>query len=218
MCGRYGFIPGKNFYKRFKIDKATGKLKPSYNVAPGRTMPVVIRQSPNQLIEMKWGLVPHWAEDPKIGYHMINARAETLSSKPAFRSLLSSKRCLVPASGFYEWDHKGKAKIPYYIKLKNDDMFSFAGLYDIWKDAEGKMLMSYTIITTDSNTVVGKIHDRMPVIIPIEDEDEWLESRDEKIHKLLKPYPAGEMEAYRVSISVNNPKNDNKSLIDKITA
>ena len=216
MCGRYGFIPGKDFYKRFKVDKATGKLKASYNVAPGRTMPVIIRQSPNQAVEMKWGLVPHWAKDPRIGYRMINARAETLGSRPAFREELHTKRCLVPANGFYEWEHKGKDKVPYYIKLKNDEMFAFAGLYDIWKDAEGKMLMTYTIITTDSNPLVGKIHDRMPVILKEEYEDEWLDPGEkdiEKLSALLKPYPAGELEAYQVADLVNNPKNDNEKLI-----
>lgn len=219
MCGRYGFIPGKDFYKRFKIDKTSGKLKTSYNVAPGRIMPVIIRQSPNQMIEMKWGLVPHWAQDPKIGYRMINARAETLESRPAFRPILHARRCLVPASGFYEWDHRGKTKIPYYIKLKNDAMFAFAGLYDIWKDAEGKMIMSYTIITTVSNTLVSKIHDRMPVILKREDEDRWLDPEDKDVAKLLpllKPYPVGEMESYQVSPLVNKPANVSIDLIKPV--
>lgn len=230
MCGRYGFIPGKNFYKRFKIDKYSGQLKPVYNAAPGMKMPVIIRQSPNQAIEMKWGLVPNWAKDPRIGYKMINARAETLESRPAFRSLLHTKRCLVPANGFYEWEHKGKTRTPYYIKLKDNEMFTFAGLYDTWKDAEGKMIMSYTIITTDSNPLVAKIHDRMPVILKTDLEDKWLgeekrcETGDVRCEKrgidellaMLKPYPEGEMQAYQVSSLVNSPKNDREDLIEPI--
>jgi putative SOS response-associated peptidase YedK len=242
MCGRYGFVPGKNLYKRFKIG-ASGQgqgargtkealvLKASYNVAPGRLMPVIIRQSPNQLVEMKWGLVPHWAEDPKIGYKMINARAETLESRPAFRTLLHSKRCLVPANGFYEWKHKGNAKTPYYIKLLNEEYFSMAGLYDVWKDKDGKELMSYTIITTDSNPMLSKIHDRMPVILNRIGEDKWLGSEREKgqgerdkvkgegideLLSLLVPYPADEMQAYQVSSLVNSPKNDSEKLIEAI--
>ena len=216
MCGRYGFVSGKNFFKRFKIDKYTGQLKPSYNVAPGRMMPVIIKQSPNQIIEMKWGLVPHWAEDPKIGFKMINARAETLESRPAFHTLLHSKRCLVPASGFYEWKHKGNTKIPYYIRLLNEEYFAMAGLYDVWKDAEGKEIKSYTIITTDSNPLVSKIHDRMPVILNRAGEDKWLDNDEKdtaKLLALLKPYPADEMQAYQVSNLVNSPKNDSDELI-----
>jgi len=219
MCGRYGFVPGKNFFKRFKIDKYTGQLKPSFNVAPGKMMPVIIRQSPDQLIEMKWGLVPHWADDPKIGYRMINARAETLETRSAFRSLLHSKRCLVPASGFYEWKHKGNAKIPYYIRLLNEEYFAFAGLYDAWKDAEGKEIKSYTIITTDSNPLVAKIHDRMPVILNRIGEEKWLDKDEKDIEKLLAlliPYPADELQAYQVSSLVNSPRNDKKELIEPV--
>jgi len=219
MCGRYTLSSGESLYKRFKIDQISGRIKPNYNIAPGMMMPVVIRQSPNQIMMMKWGLIPSWAKDIRIGYKLINARVETLRQKPAFRSSLYTKRCFVPASGFYEWEHKERSKIPYYIKLKSEELFAFAGLYDVWKDAEGKEIRSYTIITCDSNKLVAKIHDRMPVILRKDHEAMWLKEGETDIDRLLSllnPYPEKEMEAYVVSSLVNSPKNNNKSLIEAV--
>lgn len=165
---------------------------------------------------MKWGLVPSWAKDPKIGFGLINARAETLIEKASFRKPLTSRRCLVPSSGFYEWKKTDEGKIPYYIHLKNTPMFAFAGLYDIWIDSEGKEIKSYTIITTTPNSVVADIHDRMPVVMDKRDEDMWIDKEEKDIEKLLSlltPYKGDDMEAYPVSKAVNKASNDNPDLI-----
>ncbi len=216
MCGRYGFVPGDKFYDRFEIENRLERLEACYNVTPGYLMPTVVRQSPNKTILMKWGLIPHWAKDPKIGYQMINARSETLAQKPAFRQSLISKRCLIPASGFYEWKKADGRKIPYYIRLKKTDLFAFAGLYDTWIDASGGKIQSYTIITTVPNKLLVTIHDRMPVILQKTDENIWLNGGEKDIKKItgcLKTYPEEKMEAYPVSPKINSPSNDSVKLI-----
>ncbi len=216
MCGRYGFVPKENFYTRFDIDNHLATLEARYNAAPGQLMVVVTRNSPNKAVFMKWGLIPHWAQDPKIGYQMINARAETVRQKPAFCNSLVSKRCLVPASGFFEWKKAEDGKIPYYIHLQNTDIFSFAGLFDTWTDGEGKEISSYTIITTTPNDFMVSIHDRMPVILQEVDEKIWLDPdiKDiENLMGLLKPYPSSEMIAYPVSRDVNKPENDDENIL-----
>lgn len=217
MCGRYGFIPGSKdqFKRRFNVESVDFDLKPRYNVTPGQTMPVITRKSPNKAEEMKWGLVPFWAKDPKIGYQMINARAETVVTKPSFRRSFAKQRCLIPASGFYEWKKLDGTKQPYNIKLKHDQLFSFAGLYDIWKDAEGKELKTYTIITSEPNEVLAPIHNRMPVILTEADEEVWLNlnTSTNQLTTLLKPHNDTTMEAYPVSTKVNNPENDSPQVI-----
>lgn len=216
MCGRYGFVPKENFYSRFEIENRLIKLEARYNAAPGQHMVVVTRNSPNQAKIMKWGLIPYWAKDPKIGYQMINARAESIHEKPAFRQSLISKRCLIPSTGFFEWKKAEDEKIPYYIHLRSTDTFSFAGLYDCWIDGEGKEILSYTIITTTPNEMMKDIHDRMPVILQEADEKIWLDSKDKNFNKLLnllKPFPSGEMTAYPVSRDVNKPENDYADII-----
>jgi len=218
MCGRYGFVPGENFYNRFEIHNRLDNLEPHYNIAPGQLVPVITRSSPNQVILMKWGLIPHWAKDPRIGYKMINARAETLNEKPTFKYSLKNHRCLIPTSGFYEWKHIGEDKIPFYIRLKGKDMFAFAGLYDIWKDAEGYPLKTFTIITTSPNEFMSTIHHRMPVILTEEAEDIWLDQSLTDIDKLLAlltPTTA-EMESIKVSKLVNNPNNDSPEIIKPV--
>ena len=147
MCGRYTLIETDGLNTCFDADNDLKDLCPNYNVAPGQIMPVVNHNSPNKLELMKWGLVPFWAKDSQIGYKMINARAEGIQDKPSFRSALKTKRCLVPTTGFYEWKKENDIKQPYFIHLKNQEMFSFAGLYETWKDAEGNELKTYTIIT-----------------------------------------------------------------------
>ena len=218
MCGRYTlFLQGK-LKDRFKTMNDL-EVRPNYNVAPGQTMPVVTRHSPNSLELMQWGLVPSWAKDPKIGYKMINARGETVAEKPSFRSALKRRRCLVPSTGFYEWKREGDAKTPMFIHLKDQELFSFAGLYEHWQDANGNELMSYTIITTTPNSLMEGIHDRMPVILNPADEDEWLNPEIEdaaQLQRLLVSYPADQMEAYAVSLSVNSPKNNNELLLKSV--
>lgn len=220
MCGRYTLITTSSVFQRFDIDSADKgiDLKTSYNVSPGSYMPTVTGGAKNELNLMKWGLIPSWAKDPAIGYKMINARADTVTVKPAYKKCFQKQRCLVPASGFFEWKKFGETKKPFYIKLKNEDLFSFAGLYDVWKDAEEKEIVSFTIITTEANSVVENIHDRMPVILTREEEGMWLNKlTDEKtLLKLLDPFESKGMETYEVSTLVNNARNDNADLIEEV--
>lgn len=217
MCGRYALIVvgDGSLQRRFSLEELLD-VPPRYNVAPTQTLPVIVRQSPNHIQMMRWGLIPSWAKDATIGTRMINARAETVAEKPAFRTPLRSHRCLVPASGFYEWKREGTSKQPYFIHLKDEPLFAFAGLYDRWRDPQGQDVWSYTIITTAANAVTAPVHDRMPVILRREDEDEWLNADNtepEHLLPLLRPYPADAMEAYPVSSAVNSPRNDAPDLV-----
>lgn len=213
MCGRFALrIPPKSIQQHYDLPEI-GELPPRYNIAPSQAV-AVIRQMPGkslrQLDLLRWGLVPHWAKDIKISYQMINARAETLSLKPSFRTAFKKRRCLIAADGFYEWFHEGKTKQPYFIQLKNRIGFSFAGLWESWNNPDGGVIESCTIITTSANELVRKIHDRMPVILPPELYAEWLDNMipAESVQKFLIPFPSVKMEAYRVGPTVNSPKND----------
>lgn len=215
MCGRYGLIPGRNFYKRFSTENKVEGLKERYNIAPRNIMPVVIKDSNNLIQLMTWGFIPHWAKDPKIGYQMINARSESLLEKPAFRDAFLKQRCLVPVSGFFEWKKEGPEKIPFYIKMKNDSLFAFAGLYDSWIDSQGKEVKSYTIITTLANELVSQIHNRMPAILDRNEENIWLdrETSIDKLSAVLHSFPGETLISYPVSKLVNNPENDTVEVI-----
>jgi len=158
MCGRYTLVIPSDFTTRFSVEGQELEIEPRYNVAPGQLMPIVVSNSPNRIEIMRWGLVPAWAKDPKMGYRMINARAETVATKPAFRRPFLTRRCLVPATGFFEWQKRGASKAPYCIRLKGQAVFAFAGLYDVWLDAEGRELKTYTIITTTPNGLLAPIH------------------------------------------------------------
>jgi len=217
MCGRYAIPDPADIPVHFKATRSDYDLKPRYNAAPSEDLPVVLNDGEKHVELMRWGLVPFWAKDEKIGYKMINARAETLTLKPSFRKALSLQRCIIPACGFFEWKQIDKEKVPYYIFLKNKELFGFAGLYDVWHDKEGKELKTYTIITTEPNALVEPIHNRMPAILEQQDEDTWLnpdETEPERLTKLLHPYPASEMDAYPVSKLVNVPKNDTREMIE----
>jgi len=180
MCGAYGFSVknAKEMYDRFEVVNTLDDFRPRFNVWPGQMNLVVTSHSPNQISRMFWGLLPHFAKDERYKYKTINAKAETVAELPTFREPLRHKRCLVPATGFYEPDkiHFDKPPFPWhYFHLKNQPLFGFAGLYDIWTDKEtGKEIYSYTIITTEPNEIVGKFHNRMPVILKKEDEAAWL--------------------------------------------
>jgi len=215
MCGRFAFSATEKFYERFDV-KNKLDLKPRYNIAPGQEVPVVLCEEENRAKLMKWGLIPHWAKDAKIGYKMINARSESVSEKPSFRTPLRTKRCLVPANGFYEWDKKGLEKIPYFITLKDESLFGLACLYDIWQDEQGKDIFSFTILTAPANRLIAKIHDRMPVIIKKPLEGLWLDKKltdEKKLIKMLEPYDSDAMQAYQVSKTVNKAVSDSKDLI-----
>jgi len=218
MCGRYSLVPTESIAARFDIQQQQLTLVPRYNVAPSQSMPVVVRNSPNRLLEMQWGLIPSWSKEPRAQFSTINARAETITKSPVFRGPFKSRRCLVPASGFFEWQRTERGKQPFCIRIKDGDLFAFAGLYDIWHDAEGNELYSYTVITTVPNDLVASIHNRMPVILRQEDEDVWLdkESDPAQLLALLKAYPADKMEAYPVSRAVNSPANDGAELMRSV--
>jgi putative SOS response-associated peptidase YedK len=217
MCGRFAQLePISNIIKAFLIDDILAEVAPGYNIAPGsRILSVVRREGKRFLVDFQWGLVPHWAKDPAIGQKMINARGETVSQKPSFRAAFKSRRCLVIASGFYEWKREGKIKTPFYIKLISGRPFAFAGLHETWISPHGKELHTCTIVTTEANAVMKPIHDRMPVIIPREREDLWLDitASPDEAQALLMPYASEEMTAYPVSTLVNSPKNDSAGCI-----
>jgi len=225
MCGRYTIIVSiDELMMRYFIEEGMSVPfhRPRYNVAPGQMVMAVINDgSRNRIGELKWGLVPSWAKDEKIGYMMINARAETLTEKPAFRKLIARKRAIIPADSFYEWKRAADgSKQPMRIMLKNETTFSMAALYDTWQSPDGRKISTCTIITTSPNELMQNIHDRMPVILKPEDEAAWLNRNEPEIGDLLemlKAYPAEEMKAYPVSPLVGNVKNDNEACIADIS-
>lgn len=213
MCGRFALkTPPRTIREHFNLPEAVA-LTPRYNIAPSQEV-AAVRKSPDkknrQLDMLRWGLIPGWARDMKVGYRMINGRAETLAQKPSFRSAFRKRRCLIAADGFYEWHHAGKSRTPYFIQLKNDPVFAFAGLWESWNSPEGRTIESCTIITTAANELVKRMHDRMPVIISPDQYDTWLQDNaaPDSLQQLLRPYPADEMQMHRVGPGVNSPKND----------
>ena len=219
MCGRFALTHIAGFWSRFAVIDRQAALEPRFNIAPSQLVPIIVSGSANKAVMMKWGLVPFWAKNPKIGNRLINARAETVAAKPAFRTSFKRKRCLVPTTGFYEWKRSKDGKIPYYVHMKDDSFFAFAGLYDRWTDPEGKDLYTFTIITTDANTLMAKIHNRMPVILKASDEDIWLSKEplnETDRGRLLVPYASRALEAFQVSKEVNSPVNDSEELILRV--
>ncbi|OGF63840.1 MAG: hypothetical protein A2Y62_21585 [Candidatus Fischerbacteria bacterium RBG_13_37_8] len=211
MCGRFTDVDLiKVIEEEFELDEIIFDYKPNYNIAPGYTIGVVINDGKRKLVGMRWGLIPSWAKDASIGYKMINARAETITKKPSFRTAFKKRRCLIVASGFFEWQKSGKEKIPYYIHLKSRKPFGFAGLFEHWVSPQNEHLDSCTIITTEANEMMKQYHHRMPVIIPKEHVSLWLNpdiQEENELLPLLKPYPSDEMAAYPVSKLVNTPRN-----------
>ncbi|MBT3301065.1 MAG: SOS response-associated peptidase [Bacteroidetes bacterium] len=216
MCGRF-IITKKidEITERFHVEIEEDKYKPVYNAAPSQQLPVISNSEPERIRFFRWGLVPFWAKDQSIGNKMINARSETLLEKPAFRNLLKSKRCLVISDGFYEWQKTEKGKIPTCIRLKNNELFSMAGLWDQWKDTEGQTIHSFSIITCAPNELMAPIHNRMPVILNRDQEKIWLDNsqKSEELVDILKPYNKDDMNTYEVSSLVNSPRNNFEELI-----
>jgi putative SOS response-associated peptidase YedK len=214
MCGRMSrFFSDAEVkrHKEFMIDKVEAEFGPSYNVAPSQEVPVIIRGS-RILTTMKWGLIPKWAKDKKIGNRMINARAETIIDKPSFRKPFHNNRCLVLSSGFFEWD---KERNPHLIQIDKQEIMAFAGLWDEWTDEKGKKIRSFTIITSNPNKFMKNIHHRMPIILNQEDYTTWLESDSEdELLELLKPKDIEGLKEIEVSKLVNSPKNNKKSILE----
>ena len=205
--------------KDFGVQEIIDDLQPSFNVAPTDNVAVVLNNGVKQLVAMRWGLVPFWATDPKIASKHINARAETLTLKPAFKDAFKRRRCLVVADGFFEWQKQDATKTPLFIRLEPERPFGFAGLYEIWTPPLGEKLVTCTIITTEPNELVRPIHDRMPVILPKDAEDFWLDSAVEdhtRLLDLLQPYTASDMSAFTVSKLVNSVKNNSPECIEPV--
>jgi putative SOS response-associated peptidase YedK len=220
MCGRFTQTQSvPKISQEFGVAQVSCDLGPSYNIAPTQKVAVIITDGVKQLVPVRWGLVPSWAKDISMGSKMINARAETITEKASYRNAFKKRRCLVVADGFYEWQNLGGTKRPIYIRLKSGKPFGLAGLYEVWNSPEGEAITTCTIVTTEANEIMEPIHERMPVIIPKQEEDVWLDPATQDqglLLKLLKPYPAEQMEAYPVSKRVNSPKNNTAACIEQL--
>lgn len=221
MCGRFVSKAKKEeIEKEFKVE-ITGEdfIVPRYNIAPTQLIAAITEiENLREISLFKWGLIPKWAKDESMGSKLINARAETVHEKPSFRDAFRSRRCIIPASGFYEWQKTSKgAKQPFYFYLKGKEIFGFAGLWEEWLDKQsGEITESCTIITTEANDVLKPVHDRMPVILKPESYEEWLNPKIKdtaKLQNLLVPFPPNEMSSHAVSRAVNSPSEDAPELI-----
>jgi putative SOS response-associated peptidase YedK len=220
MCGRYVFVPGKGWERELTKKQRQGlgeiELVPNYNVAPMQTMPVV---TVDGVKLMQWGLVPSWSKQFKPSFSSINARGETAAEKPLYRTPFKKRRCLVPASGFYEWQARQGFKQPYLFTVPGREVFNFAGLYDVWYDPSGKEHYSYTIVTTSANATMKDVHDRMPVILDAAEEAAWLnpDETPDDLQLLLDPFD-GTMDRHEVSRDVGNVRNNHDGLLHPINS
>ncbi len=221
MCGRFVLRASpEQLQSLFELAEAP-RSEPRYNIAP--TQPVLsVRASPytgkREATFLNWGLIPSWAQDPKIGYRMINARSETAAEKPSFRAAFKYRRCIVPADGFYEWKKENGGKQPYLIALKSGAVFGIAGLWERW-EREGSVIESCTLLTTGPNELLASVHNRMPVILEPEDYDEWLDQSVQKADSLLhlmRPCTGAAMQVVPVSTVVNNPRNEDPACVAPI--
>ncbi len=223
MCGRFTLrAPASAVVEHFALSGDVPPLPPRYNIAPTQAVPVVRLDSHAQppprreLVGLRWGLIPHWAKDPSIGSRMINARAETVAEKSAYKAALRRRRCLLAADGFYEWQKVGGRKQPYYITLHDGGPFAFAGLWECWEGPDHSHIESCTLLTTEPNELVRPIHNRMPVLLPPDAYELWLDAGEQdpgRLLPLLRPYPAELMRAHTVSTLVNSPRNDSPDCI-----
>lgn len=234
MCGRFTLDIDERFYPRFRLSgNVIEQLKDwqaRYNIAPNQTSLVILpgneatqknsQEVHNIVTEMRWGLVPFWSKDSKGSYKMINAKAETVLEKPAYRQAVTQRRCIIPASGFYEWQVEGNAKQPFYIQAAEHDYLALAGLYEIWHDSMTNLdLETFTIITTAPNDDMKPLHDRMPLILnDPEVEADWLNTETDKdrIAEILREIPGLKLASYPVAKLVNSPSVDNKTLIETL--
>ncbi len=212
MCGRYSLIADLGeLARQFEFDGDWLTFESAYNIAPTQEVLTVVGGDARRGGFMRWGLIPHWAKNASIGSRMINARAETVAEKPVFRDALRRRRCLVLADGFYEWQRTGGARRPMRVVMRSGEPFAFAGLWSVWTDPDGKAVPSCTIITTAANDLLRPIHDRMPVVLPKNLEELWLDPSVEDastLTSIMAPYPADALEAYEVSSLVNSFAND----------
>ena len=214
MCGRFSLGLVYGFSTRFGVPEVP-ELKPRYNIAPFQHVPIIVNGESKSVKWMRWGLVPHWAKGEEFGLKLINVRSESAMEKPMFKPLLNRQRCLVPATGFYEWQKQGTRKRPYHIRVKDQEYFAMAGIYDTWSK-EGEDLVTFSILTTAANEAISPIHDRMPVILSREREAEWASkevlSADE-LSEIFQPLPASSIDAYPVSDMVNDSRADHPDMV-----
>jgi putative SOS response-associated peptidase YedK len=231
VCGRFALnVTSYDLSRIFEVGEVDETdAPPRFNIAPMQEIAVVLAaglapeatrrdgaNAKNRLARFRWGLVPSWAKDPSIGNKMINARAETIAEKPSFRSAIRRRRCLVAASGFYEWDKVSGSRQPYWIHLAGGGPLAMAGIWESWRSPEGAPLETCAIVTTEANALVAPIHDRMPVILPKDSWDRWLGATDAPaVLDLLRPLPAEAMAKYPVSRHVNNPRNDDPRCLER---
>jgi len=217
MCGRFTLTAsGQRLRERFALAAAPPELAPRYNIAPTQPVLVIPNRTTRVVRPARWGLIPHWASDPSIGHRQINARAETLAARPAFRAAFARQRCLIPADGFYEWRRAGRQRTPFYIHPRDGAPLAFAGLWDVWRPAGGEPIASCAIVTTAANPTLAPLHDRMPVILAPESWDTWLDPRERaagELMPLLAPCPDDWLAAYQVSTLVNSPAHEDPACI-----
>jgi putative SOS response-associated peptidase YedK len=219
MCGRFTlFEPDKVLSREFGVSGVSA-LSPRYNIAPSQNV-VAVRAAPSgtdrEFALLRWGLIPSWSKDPAIGNRLINARSETAHEKPSFRNAFKRHRCLIPANGFYEWQRLERGKQPYFVRMRDERLFAFAGLWDRWESPDKDVIETCTILTTAANAVLAPIHDRMPVILPSTEYDRWLDpslQNPDSLAPLLVPFPPEEMLAFPVSPRVNTPSANDKGCI-----
>ncbi|MCA9077100.1 MAG: SOS response-associated peptidase [Planctomycetaceae bacterium] len=221
MCGRYTLRARLNQLLQLYRVNSSLNWEPRYNIAPSQQV-MAIRNQPDgrnrEAVLLRWGLIPPWADDPRIGYKMINARAETIAEKPSFKHALKRRRCLIITDGYYEWRKEGTTKQPYFIHMSDESLFVFAGLWEHWKK-EDPPIDSCTIITTSPNELMAPLHNRMPVILPPDSAETWLDpdiEGPELLTTLLQPYPEDTLEAYPVSTLVNSPKHESSDCVEPL--
>lgn len=221
MCGRFSLAAAiEELAEAFSVLEPPPAPEARFNIAPSQALLAVVADPERRFVRLRWGLIPSWAKDPSMGARLINARAETVAEKPSFRSAFKARRCLIPATGFYEWQRReaGK-KQPYYLRLQAARPFAFAGLWERWTGLEGEVIDSCTILTTSASTLMEPIHDRMPVILESRDYELWLDPdtrSPDRLVPLLKPYPSDQMSAHQVSSLVNSPTNDSPECINSL--
>lgn len=219
MCGRYVLRATlQQLNEQYQADSKRLFVEPNYNVAPSQNMPVIVQKEGKRILDKyRWGLIPFWADSIKTGYSMINARSESLASKKSFSRPFACQRCIVPATGFYEWKKVGSSKVPHFITSKQSPLFHFAGLYEHWKDENDLTVNSYTIITTTANEPMKELHDRMPAMLLPDEFDTWLDPLNKDtnmLQDLLRPWPDDDIQYYRVPQEVNNARNSGEHLVE----
>jgi putative SOS response-associated peptidase YedK len=222
MCGRYTVISAPEALRALFRYAEQPNFPPRYNVAPTQPIAIVrLVEGKRQFALVRWGLLPSWVKDPKTFTLLINARGESAAEKPAFRAAMKRRRCLIPADGFYEWQAAGERKRPYYVRAKSGAPLAFAGLWETWTGPNGEELETAAIVTTTANRTLKPIHERMPVIVPPDGFDLWLDAANvdaTTAAALIAPAPEGLLEAYEISTAVNRTANDNPKLLEPVAA